>query len=138
VRSVLAHVPWRCRRSAPEQQKTKMAPVRASRERWRHAARTNAPSPTPEKLPRLQPHPPARLTSPWLQRPVTNCQALVHVQKPGADTWAAAPELLACQVDFLSVLSDYTTRGGAGDTVSRPPEPARTASQNPPYMPHLS
>jgi hypothetical protein len=35
--------------------------------------------------------------------------------------------LLACQVDFLSVLSDYIIHGVAGDTVSRPPGPARTS-----------
>jgi hypothetical protein len=40
--------------------------------------------------------------------------------------------LFVCQVEFLSLLSDYAIGGGAGDTVSRPPGPARTGFCYPP------
>jgi hypothetical protein len=45
----------------------------------------------------------------------------VHLQKGGA------LGLLACQIDFLIVLNDYTNRDGVGDTVSRSSGPVRTA-----------
>jgi hypothetical protein len=38
----------------------------------------------------------------------------------------------------MIVLNDYINRGSAGDTVSRPPGPTRTALSHPPPPPPLS